>query len=63
VPDVAAADFIGSADRDGPAGPGFGAEVALFLDHYYYAVAFGLLVWWVRKDCVEREVSRKGMNA
>lgn len=38
VSDVAAADFVGGADGDGAAG--FGTEGALFLDDYYYAVAW-----------------------
>ena len=38
MPDVAAADFVGGGDGDGTAG--FGAEGALFLDDYYYAVAW-----------------------
>ena len=36
---VAAADFVGGADRDGAAGAGFGTEVALLLHDDYYAVA------------------------
>lgn len=42
VPDVAAPHFVGGGDGDGA--PGFGAEVALLLDNYYYTVAWGRLV-------------------
>ena len=38
VPDVASADLVGGGDGDRV---GFGAEVALFLHDYYYAVAWG----------------------
>jgi hypothetical protein len=39
VPDVAAPHFVSGTDRDGAARARFGAEVALLLDDYYYAVA------------------------
>jgi hypothetical protein len=40
VTNVAATDFVGGADTDAAAGAGFGAEVALFLDDDYDAVAW-----------------------
>jgi hypothetical protein len=37
VSDVAASNFVGCGDRDGV---GFGTEVSLLLDDYYYSVAW-----------------------
>lgn len=40
VPDISSSDFVGGGDGDGASGAGFWAEVALFLDDYYYSVTW-----------------------
>lgn len=44
VSDVATTDFVRSTDGDGAARTGFWTKISLFLDYYYYSVAFGRLV-------------------